>query len=225
MSLETEVKSFIGVRPISYFEVEGACAYDDSDPFADPSKGSRQEFFSDAYAMAMIDYYHKGQAKTFAADVAKDVTVAVLIRITDKHERTELVHLRLLSDAYFAIPKLEHFAEAVVRPNTRRLSNECRKLKPAANLEKCEAVVFETTLAEFCKIVRSVGGANTVKTVEILGSFDGHITANRRLDETKEFDLALMKFIFGWNLKVDGLSDEEIAEKWKQTPWSTVEDK
>lgn len=225
MSLETEVKSIIGVRPISYFKVEGACAYDDSDPLFDPSKGSRLQLFSDAYAMAMIDYYHKGQDKTFAADVAKDVVVAVLIRITDKHERTELVHLRMTSDGYFAIPKLEHFAEAVVRPNTRRLSNECRKLKPAAHLEKCEAVVFETTLAEFCKIVRSVGGANTIKTVEIRGSFDGHITTNRRFDETNEFDLALTKFIFEWNLKVDGLSDAEIAEKWKQTPWSNAEAK
>jgi hypothetical protein len=169
--------------------------------------------------MAMIDYYKKGQDKTFAADVAKDVVVAVLIRITDKHERTELVHLRVLSDAYFAIPKLEHFAEAVVRPNTIRLSRECRKLKLAAYLEKCEAVVFETTLAEFSKIVRSVGGANTIKTVEIRESFDGHIETNRRFDETNEFDLALTKFIFEWNLKVDGLSDEEIAEKWKQSPW------
>lgn len=221
MSLETEVKSIIGVRPISYFKVEGACAYDDRDPLFDPSKGSRLQLFSDAYAMAMIDYYKKGQATPFA----KDVLVAILIRITDKHERTELVHLRVLSDAYFAIPKLEHFAEAVVLHNTRRLSNECRKLKPAAYLEKCEAVVFETTLAEFIKIVRSVGGANTIKTVEIRGSFDGHITTNRRFDETNEFDLALAKFIFEWNLKVDGLSDEEIAEKWKQTPWSTVEDK
>lgn len=221
MSLETEVKSFIGVRPVSYCKVEDACAYDDSDQLFDPSKGSRQQFFADAYSMAMVDYFHKGQATPFA----KDVVVAVLVRLTDKHGGTELVHLRMLSDAYFAITKMEHFAEAVVLPRTRNLSRECRKLKPAANLEKCEAVVFETTLAEFCKIVRSVGGANTVKTVEIRGSFDGHITTNRRFDETNEFDRALTKFIFEWNLKVDGLSDEEIAEKWKQTPWSTVEDK
>lgn len=215
MSLETEVKSIIGVRPISYFEIEGACAYDDSDPFANPSKGSRQQFFSDAYSMAMVDYYKKGQATPFA----KDVLVAILIRLTDKHEKTELVHLRMKSDAYFAIPKMEHFAEAVVLPNTRRLSHECRKLKPAAQLEKCEVVVFETTLTEFSKIVRSVGGANTVKTTEIRGSYDGHITINRRFDDTNEFDHALAKFIFEWNLKVDGLSDEEIAEKWKQSPW------
>ena len=161
MSLETEVKSIIGARPISYFNVEGACAYDDSDPLFDPSKGSRLQLFSDAYAMAMIDYYHKGQAKAFAADVAKDVVVAVLIRITDKHERTELVHFRVLSDGYFAIPKLEHFAEAVVRPNTRRLTHVCRKLMPDADIEKCEAVVFETTEAEFSKIVLSVGDSNT----------------------------------------------------------------
>lgn len=161
MSLETEVKSFIGVRPISYFKVEGACAYDDSDPLFDPSKGSRLQLFSDAYAMAMIEYYHKGQAKTFAADVAKDVTVAVLIRLTDKHERTELVHLRMLSDAYFAIPSLAHFAEDVARPNTRRLSHICRKLMSAVDIEKCEAVVFETTETEFSEIVRSVGDSTT----------------------------------------------------------------
>ena len=157
MSLETEVKSIISERPISYFEVEGADAYDTSDPLCDASNGSRQKFFSDAYSMAMVDYYHKGQTTPFA----KDVLVAVLVRLTDKHKRTELVHLRTLSDAYFAIPSLERFSEDVVRPNTRRLSHVCRKLMPAADIEKCEVVVFETTEAEFSKIVLSVGDSNT----------------------------------------------------------------
>lgn len=153
MSLETEVKSIIGVRPISYFKVEGACAYDDRDSFVDHSNGSRQQFFSDAYGMAMVDYFHKGQSTPFA----NDVMVAVLVRLTDKQERTELVHLRMLSDAYFVTPNLEQFAKEVVLSSTRKLSMECRKLKPAADIKKCEAVVFETKQDEFCNIVRSVG--------------------------------------------------------------------
>ena len=153
MSLETEVKSFIGVRPISYFEVEGACSYDD----LDPSKGSRQQVFADAYAMAMVDYFHKGQATPFA----EDVLVAALLRLTDKHERTELVHLRMLSDAYFKSPTMKQFAEDVMLSSTRKLTNVCRKLIPAVDIEKCEAVVFETTEAEFSKIVLSVGDSNT----------------------------------------------------------------
>ena len=153
MSLETEVKSIIGARPITYFKVEGACSYDD----LDPSKGSKQQVFADAYSMAMVEYFHKGQATPFA----EDVLVAVLLRLIDKHERTELVHLRMLSDAYFKSPTMEQFAEDVMLANTRRLTHVCRKLMPDADIEKCEAVVFETTEAEFSKIVLSVGDSNT----------------------------------------------------------------
>ena len=157
MSLETEVKPIIGERPISYFKVEGACAYDDRDPLFDSSKGSRLQLFADAFSMAMVDYFHKGQSTPFA----KDVLVAILIRLTDKNEKTELVHLRMLSDAYFASPTIAQFTENVVVANTRRFTHVCRKLMPAADLEKCEAVVFETTEAEFSKIVLSVGDSNT----------------------------------------------------------------
>lgn len=67
--------------------------------------------------------------------------------------------------------------------------------------------------------------STTIKTVEIRESFDGHITTNRRVDATNEFDLAITKFVFEWNMRADGLSDEEIDERWKQTPWCNVEAK
>ena len=162
MSLETDIKSFIGVRPISYFTVSDACAYDDRDPLFDASKGSRQQLFADAISMAMVDYYHKGKAELCVLDVL----VTVLVRLTDKAGKTELLHVRLLSDAYFSIPTLKHFAEAVALPNTKKLTIECRKLIPAANLEKCEVAVFETKMDEFIKIVRSLCNTRTVKTVE-----------------------------------------------------------
>lgn len=47
-----------------------------------------------------------------------------------------------------------------------------------------------------------------------------HISVkNRRLDDDSPIDAAVTEFVFRYNLKVDGLSDEEISERWKQSPW------
>jgi hypothetical protein len=47
-----------------------------------------------------------------------------------------------------------------------------------------------------------------------------HISVkNRRLDTESPIDAAVFEFVFRYNLKVDGLSDEAIDAQWKQSPW------
>ena len=48
-----------------------------------------------------------------------------------------------------------------------------------------------------------------------------HISVmNRRLNvDGSPVDAAVTEFVFRYNLKVDGLSDEEIDARWKQSPW------
>lgn len=64
---------------------------------------------------------------------------------------------------------------------------------------------------------------NEVDNKDIVLSEDPmhHISVkNRRLNvDGSPFDAAVFEFAFRYDFKVDGLSDEEIDEKWKQSPW------
>jgi hypothetical protein len=58
------------------------------------------------------------------------------------------------------------------------------------------------------------------ESITLIESIPGQLSvANRKLDPNNSLDAAILEFLFKFNLKVGGLSDEEIAEKWKQSPW------
>ena len=45
----------------------------------------------------------------------------------------------------------------------------------------------------------------------------------RKINTAIPFERELAKLIFFWNLRDDGLTEEEIQERWKMHPWSNDE--
>lgn len=48
----------------------------------------------------------------------------------------------------------------------------------------------------------------------------GISTGRRVINTDSPFERDLLKLIFFWNLRDDGLTEEEIQERWNMTPWS-----
>lgn len=53
------------------------------------------------------------------------------------------------------------------------------------------------------------------RTHEALG-----ISTGRRVFTDSPFERDLLKLIFFWNRRDDGMSEEEIQERWNMSPWS-----
>ena len=51
----------------------------------------------------------------------------------------------------------------------------------------------------------------------------GISTGPRIINTDNPFERDLFKLIFFWNLRDDGLTEEEIQERWNMTPWSENE--
>lgn len=49
----------------------------------------------------------------------------------------------------------------------------------------------------------------------------GISTGTRIINTDNPFERDLFKLIFFWNLRDDGLTEEEIQERWKMTPWGS----
>lgn len=47
------------------------------------------------------------------------------------------------------------------------------------------------------------------------------IAPPRKINTAIPFERDLFKLLFFWNLRDDGLTEEEIQERWKMTPWGS----
>jgi len=53
-------------------------------------------------------------------------------------------------------------------------------------------------------------------TLSDSGIGDGTVMASRKFDRNNEFDAALWKFLFYWDLQVKGIPRDEIDILWEQ---------
>jgi hypothetical protein len=59
-----------------------------------------------------------------------------------------------------------------------------------------------------------------MQPITLIEALPGHLSVqNRRLDTSNALDAALVEFMFKFNLKVDGLTTDEIEALWKDSPW------
>lgn len=138
----------------------------------------------------------------------------------DPYEEPEQFHLALPTTIKYAFSTMStrDLTEAFLLPNANRLIRSLQKAGFDKPTMSSGVTVF---VAEIKRQVLTLAKDIVLSEEPIMH----HISVkNRRLnDDGSPFDAAVTEFVFRYNLKVDGLSDAEIDEKWKQSPWYKAE--
>lgn len=134
----------------------------------------------------------------------------------DPYEEAERIHLCLPTTVKYMYTGsiTRDFDEAVLVPNAKRLIMMLQKAGFDEPTMSSGVTVF---VAEIKKQEPTLVKDIVLAEEPMLH----HISVkNRRLNlDGSPIDAAVTEFVFRYNLKVDGLSDEEIDARWKQSPW------